>query len=43
MFALAIYAVSWLEGLTEEVCKLVDAGFVFVCDFNGSKIFKKRK
>jgi len=28
---------------TEEACKLVKAGFNFVCDFNGNKIFKKRK
>ena len=27
----------------EEACKLVEAGFDFVCDFNGNKIFKKRK
>ena len=27
----------------EEACKLVEAGFEFVCDFNGNKIFKKRK
>jgi hypothetical protein len=26
-----------------EACVLVDAGFDFVCDFNGNKIFKKRK
>ncbi len=27
----------------EEACKLVDAGFEYVCDFNGAKIFRKRK
>ena len=27
----------------EEVCKLVEAGFEYVCDYNGNKIFKKRK
>ena len=27
----------------EEACKLVEAGFDYVCDFNGSKIFRKRK
>jgi integrase len=27
----------------EEACKLVESGFDFVCDFNGNKIFKKRK
>jgi integrase len=27
----------------EEACKLVEAGFEYVCDFNGNKIFRKRK
>jgi hypothetical protein len=27
----------------EEACKLVESGFDFVCDFNGNKIFRKRK
>ena len=27
----------------EEACKLVEAGFDYVCDFNGNKIFRKRK
>jgi integrase len=27
----------------EETCKLVEAGFEYVCDFNGNKIFRKRK
>ena len=27
----------------EEAGKLVDAGFEFVCDFNGDKLFRKRK
>ena len=27
----------------KEVCVLVEAGFEFVCDYNGSKIFRKRK
>jgi len=26
-----------------DVCALVDAGFEFVCDFNGAKIFRKQK
>ena len=25
----------------EEACKLIEAGFEYVCDFNGNKIFKK--
>ena len=27
----------------KEICKLVEAGFEFVCDYNGNKVFKKRK
>jgi len=27
----------------KEVYVLVEAGFEFVCDYNGSKIFRKRK
>jgi len=27
----------------EEACKLIEAGFDFVCDYNGNKIFRKRK
>jgi integrase len=27
----------------EEACKLIEAGFEFVCDFNGNKLFRKRK
>jgi integrase len=31
-------------GKTEaEICKLVEDGFEFVCDFQGNKIFRKRK
>ena len=26
-----------------EVCQLIEAGFEYVCDHQGSKIFKKRK
>lgn len=26
-----------------EVCKLVEAGFEYVCDFGGNKVFRKRK
>jgi hypothetical protein len=26
-----------------DACALVDAGFEFVCDFDGAKIFRKRK
>jgi len=27
----------------EETCKLVESGFEFVCDFDGNKVFRKRK
>jgi integrase len=27
----------------EEACKLIEDGFDFVCDYNGNKIFRKRK
>jgi integrase len=27
----------------EEICQLVEAGFEYVCDYNGNKIFRKRK
>jgi integrase len=27
----------------EEACQLIDSGFEYVCDFNGNKIFRKRK
>lgn len=27
----------------KEVCQLVEAGFEYVCDYNGSKVFRKRK
>ncbi|MEM4733784.1 MAG: hypothetical protein QXD70_04565 [Candidatus Bathyarchaeia archaeon] len=27
----------------EEACKLVEAGFEYVCDFGAYKLFRKRK
>ena len=27
----------------QEACQLIESGFEFVCDFNGNKLFKKRK
>jgi hypothetical protein len=27
----------------KDVCQLVEAGFKYVCDYNRSKIFRKRK
>jgi len=27
----------------QEVCQLIEAGFEYVCDYNGNRIFRKRK
>lgn len=27
----------------EEVCRLIDVGFEYVCDMSGKKLFRKRK
>jgi site-specific recombinase XerC len=27
----------------KEACQLIEAGFDFVCDYNGNKLFRKRK
>jgi len=27
----------------KQVCQLVEAGFEYVCDYNGNKAFRKRK
>jgi hypothetical protein len=27
----------------QEACLLIEAGFEFVCDYSGNKIFRKRK
>jgi integrase len=35
--------VSKVAKTEADACVLVDAGFDFVCDFNGNKIFRKRK
>ena len=37
---------EWTHGVArtvEEACRLVDAGFEYVCGFQGAKIFRKRK
>ena len=26
-----------------DVCQLIESGFEFVCDYNGNRIFRKRK
>jgi len=35
--------VSKVAKTEADVCVLVDAGFDFVCDFNGNKIFRKKE
>jgi len=35
--------VSKVATTVEEVCKLVDAGFDYVCDVGDAKAFRKRK
>jgi len=35
--------VAKVAGSEKEVCQLVEAGFEYVCDYNGSKISRKRK
>jgi hypothetical protein len=27
----------------QEVCQLIESGFEYICDFQGNKIFRKRK
>ena len=27
----------------KDVCQLIEAGFEYVCDYNGNKVFRKRK
>ena len=35
--------ISKVATTVEEVCKLVEAGFEYVCDINDTKVFRKRK
>ena len=35
--------VSKVAKTVEETCQLVEAGFEFVCDIEGTKVFRKRK
>ncbi len=35
--------ISKVAKTENEACLLIEAGFEFVCDFNGNKLFKKRK
>ena len=34
---------SAVAATVEECCKMIDGGFEYVCDFEGKKIFRKRK
>jgi len=35
--------ISEVAKTENEVCKLIEDGFEFVCDFEGYKVFRKRK
>ena len=35
--------ISKVAKTESEACAVIDAGFDFVCDFNGNKLFRKRK
>ena len=35
--------ISRVAKTENEVCKLVEDGFEFVCDFQGHKVFRKRR
>jgi len=35
--------VSKVARSVDDGCKFVEAGFEYVCDFDGAKLFKKRK
>ena len=43
LFKGSIDYISKVAKTENETCKLVEEGFEFVCDFQGSKIFRKRK
>lgn len=35
--------VSKVANTVEKVCELIDAGFEYVCEMDGIKLFRKRK
>jgi len=35
--------VSKVAKTVKEACQLIEAGFEYVCEVNGAKIFRKRK
>ncbi len=35
--------VSKVAKTEKDACVLIEGGFEFVCDFNGNKLFRKRK
>jgi len=37
------YANAKVAHSEQEACQLIETGFEYVCDFNGDKIFRKRK
>jgi hypothetical protein len=43
LFKDQIEYVSKVAKTEGEACTLIDAGFDFVCDFSGHKLFRKRK
>jgi hypothetical protein len=43
LFQGAVDYISKVAKTENEVCKLVEDGFEFVCDFQGHKVFRKRK
>jgi integrase len=43
LFADQIDFVSKVAKTEKEACEIIEAGFEFVCDFEGHKLFRKRK
>jgi hypothetical protein len=43
LFQGAVDYISKVGKTEAEICKLVEDGFEYVCDFQGNKIFRKRK
>ncbi len=43
LFQGAVDYISKVAKTENEVCKLIEDGFEFVCDFQGHKVFRKRK
>jgi hypothetical protein len=43
LFQGSVDYISKVAKRESEVCKLIEDGFEFVCDFQGHKVFRKRK